>query len=208
MCKWEYQRNANILAFLTASEYRERLDVLEKVCQVLREAKVTWVLSCSASLFFQGLADDFNDFDILVDVKDIETMKSALTGIGVQIREDTLQKRGFISPYYKEAQKGNVHFDLVGDITLDTFHGRYCYPVARKETVLIPLEGFTVPVAPVEASLVLYGMMEGWQSKRRFKRELCYSYLKEKGLSFPEILEKAKTQQLPAFLEEVLDSLL
>lgn len=208
MNKWEYLRNANAFTFVTASEYTERLDVLEKACQSLRKENVAWALSCSTSLFFQGIVDDFNDFDILVDVKDIKAMEKALMSIGIKL-DPTIQKRGFASPYYQEAHLGDVHFDLIGDITLNTFQGLYCYPVKKQELEWVSLgHNIFVPMVPVESSLCLYGMMEGWQSKRRFKRELCYEFLKENGLKHPEVLEKAMSQNIPDWLKEVIGSLL
>lgn len=208
MNKWDYQGMANKLAFLTAEEYVSRREALERIIPALEKSGAIWGLSCSASLFFSGLVDDFNDFDILIRLEDAKIFEKAIAGCGVQLL-DTVQKRCFSSPYYQEAQLGDVHFDLVGDITINTFGCSYQYKVREEEIIDTPLEGgLNISLVPNEANLLLYGMMEGWQSKRKFKRELCREFLRENGVHFPHILEEATSQGLPDWLQEVVTALL
>ena len=156
MDSYEIQRNANILAFLTAPEYQEQKRILKKVSEVLMDAKVRWALSCSSALFFKGLVDDFHDYDILVNIEDVEIMINSLESINVTINKDTIQKEYFTSPYYQQAKRGNCDFDLIGDITINTFGGRYCYPVKNQELEYVFLEGnIVIPIIPVEASFLL-----------------------------------------------------
>lgn len=208
MNKWEYQKNANILAFLTAPEYEERKRVLTSVCRSLSAYKVQWGLALSANLFFNGLVDDFNDYDILVKLQDAQNLKGSMKRIGVEIDEQTVQKRFFTSPYYQEAYMGRVHFDLIGDITVNAFHRQYCYRVNSKQIEWLTLEGnVNVPLCPIETNMVLYGMMEGWQAKRRLKRELAREYLAN-GVKHPDVLEDALKQGIPPFLQKVVEALL
>ena len=104
----------------------------------------------------------------------------------------------------------DVHFDLVGDITVATFNTEYLYSVKNEDLEFVNLNrNINVPLCPVEANLILYGMMEGWQSKRRFKRDICFNYLLNNGVKYPQILEEAvKNYCLPSFLKEVVTSLL
>ena len=201
------QAHANALALLTASEYQERKEVLEKLTRALATEGVVWALSCSSALFLMGLVDDFHDFDILVRMESVEKLKEVVSNIGGELL-DTVQKQCFTSPYYQEAMMGKVHMDLVGDITVFTYGKEYCYILEENEVSLINLEkNVNVPICPVEANLLLYGMMEGWQSRRRYKRELCYKHLKENGVQYPNILENA-LPSLPNHLKEVVTSLL
>lgn len=209
MNRWEEQKNANILAFLTAPEYQERKHTLERMCQTFSEHNVRWVLSCSSSLFFKGIVDDFHDFDVLVHIEDVEALKSAMSEMGANIELETVQKGYFTSPYYQQAQLGRVEFDMIGNITVNTFGGSYCYPVKTEETEIVSIDGnILVPTVAVEASLILYGMMEGWQARRKWKRELCTQYLLENGLEHKEILMDALDQGIPKWLQEVIRSLL
>ena len=184
MTKWENQSARNILALLTSDEYTNRKEVLEKVCSSFNKTGMRYALSCSAALFLQGLVDDFHDFDILVHIDDVNKMKETMESIGAKLLP-TIQKSAFTSTYYQEALLQDEHFDLVGDITVATFNKEYCYPVRVEECQYVSIEGLidVVPVIPIEASFLLYGMMEGWQSKRVFKRELCKDYLLNNGIS-------------------------
>lgn len=210
MTKWENQSARNILALLTSDEYTNRKEVLEKVCSSFNKTGIRYALSCSAALFLQGLVDDFHDFDVLVHIDDVNKIKETMESIGAELLP-TIQKSAFTSPYYQEAQLQGEHFDLVGDITVATFNKEYCYPVKTKECQYISVEGLidVVPVIPIEASFLLYGMMEGWQSKRVFKRELCKDFLLSNGLAYPGILENAlAVDQLPQWLSDLVKDLL
>ena len=209
MNKWENQSARNILALLTSDEHTNRKNVLEKVCSAFNKADIKYALSCSAALFLQGIVDDFNDFDILVHIDDVAKMEKVMNSIGAELLP-TIQKSAFTSPYYKEAIFQNEHFDLVGDITVATYNKEYCYPVKADECQYIPIEGIiNVPVIPVEASFLLYAMMEGWQSKRVFKRNLCREFLLNNSLSYPNILESATiAEQLPQWLSDLTKELL
>lgn len=210
MTKWENQSARNILALLTSDEYTNRKEVLEKVCSTFNKTGIRYALSCSAALFLQGLVDDFHDFDILVHIDDVNKMKETMESIGAKLLP-TIQKSAFTSPYYQEALLQDEHFDLVGDITVATFNKEYCYPVRVEECQYVSIEGLidVVPVIPIEASFLLYGMMEGWQSKRVFKRELCKDYLLNNGIAYPDILKNALTgEQLPQKLSDLVKELL
>ena len=204
---WEFQKNANILAFLTAPEYEERKQILENICQ--NASKISWALSCSSNLFFRGIVDDFNDYDILVKLDDVESLKNVLRKIGAEINENTVQKNCFTSPYYQQAKIGKFDFDLVGDITINTFNGSYCYQVKDEEINFVTIDGnINIPLIPVEACFVLYGMMEGWQSRRRLKRDLCFNFLRQQGVSYPGVLQDALNQDIPSWLQEIIKQFL
>ena len=201
------QAFANKVALLTSSDFSARKEALEKLTEAA--SGITWALSCSSNLFLRGLIDDFGDFDILLDMKDVEKFKTAFQEMGGQLME-TVQKRCFSSPYYQEGVYGDVHFDIVGDITVNTYGTQYCYQLCPEEIETVNLErNVLVPLCPIEANFLLYGMMEGWQARRRYKRELCFSYLSKYGLQYPDVLQSAMTEQnLPKHLKELLKALL
>lgn len=213
---YQLQAAYNKAAFLSDSEYREKYEVLKMVSKAFEEAGVIWALSCSSAMFFRGIVDDFNDFDILLwaDSENVEKAKKVLVACGVVLNENTPQKnKHFASPYYQQANAGKVEFDIIADISVKTFGGLYTYKV-EQGVEMNSLDGnICLPLAPIEAQMLLYGMMEGWQAKRRFKRELCYEYLcamKEiqKNLRYKHILEEALEQKIPTDLKEVVSSLL
>ena len=203
------QAFANKVALLTSSEFSARKEALEKLTEAAPYGSITWALSCSSNLFLRGLTDDFADFDVLIDMKDVEKFKTAFEKMGGRLL-DTVQKRCFSSPYYQEAMYKNIHFDIVGDITVNTYATQYCYQLISEEIDVINLgRNIQVPLCPTEANLLLYGMMEGWQARRRYKRDLCFSYLSKYGLQYPNVLQSAMTEQnLPHHLKKVVSELL
>ena len=209
--RWDYldQAFANRLALMLSSEYSERKEALRTLCKAFGRAHIRWALNCSANLFLRGFVDDFDDIDVLLYIDDAEKACSSLEQAGGKL-VDTVQKPYFTSGFYQEAYIGKVHLDLVGDFTVATFGTEYMYPVSEKEIDFVSLDqDIQVPLCPVEANLILYGMMEGWQAKRRFKRQLCFDYLLSQGIEYPEVLERAlKDYSLPFFLKEVVLALL
>ena len=213
---YELQGVLNKYTFVYDPAYREKFEILKRVSEAFVDSGVEWGLSCSSSLFFRGIVDDFNDFDILLDAskENVELAQKVLTECGVVLNEHTPQKNEFFaSPYYQQATAGSVEFDLIADISVTTFGGKYTYKVEQGlEKNSLPGNVF-IPLAPIEAQMVLYGMMEGWQPKRRFKRNLCYEYLMEMKNSQPvlryqDILQEALTQKIPGDLKQVISSLL
>lgn len=206
---WEGQKHSNVYAFVHDRYFEERMKALREICQLFSEEEIRWTLSCSSSLFFRGMIDDFNDYDILVDARDAEKLLKTLVKHGATLEKDDTQKGGyFASPFYREGFFKGIHLDLIANITVCTYGTRYCYEFQEEELEWVQIEDFRVPICPVEASLVLYGMMEGWQGRRRYKRELCREYLEENGVKYPEILEEGLNQRLPLILEAVVNKLL
>ena len=196
------QAAANIRFLKINPEYHEKYKALKDLSLTLKKDNVNWALSCSASLFLQGIQDEFNDLDILIDMKDVDKVKAAIERIGGSLIE-TKQKKGFKSPYYQEAFYNDIHLDLIGDMTLTTFNTEYKYPVSKEEIIDVNLDNnISVPVCPIEANLLLYGMMIGWDEHRKYKTKLCYNYLKETGVKYPNIIER-DYDVLPQGLQEL-----
>lgn len=216
--RWEYlmtrkylsQRNANILAFLTAPEYKVRREALKHLCKILNGLGIEWVFSCSIVLFFLGIIDDFNDFDVFIMPEDAEKVENALLAAKAELRQDDTQKGGyFSSQFYREGMFMGVHLDLIGNESICAFKTKYTYAVKADEIEHMNIDGnINISLCPVEACLVLYGMMEGWQARRRYKRELCREYLEETGIMYSQVLRNALDQGLPSFLEKIVKDLL
>lgn len=210
MDKFEKQKYANILAFLTAEEYAVRKKVLENVCRAFEGTDITWAIAMSCSIFFRGITDDFNDFDILIDINDVEKFEQIFKRIGGIVNDNTIQKASFSSPYYKEATLNGLHFDLIGDMTVNTFGKNYKYVLQRKDVEYRTIDGgLTIPLAPVEANYLLYAMMIGWQSRRIFKKDLCLEYLSIKGLKHKDVFERILTDNVDdCVTKEILENVI
>ena len=208
------QAYLNKSAFQNSPKYREKREILEKISKAFEQAGIKWALSCSAALFFRGIVDGFNDFDILLSKDSMEKAKETLRNLGVVLNESTPQKDDyFCSPDFQQARYGNVEFDLITDISIKTFGKTYTYKI-EQGLEMNSLDGnYPLPLIPIEAQLVLYGKMEGWESTRLLKRYWCHQYLLEmkktqKVLRYHEILKDALEQGMPPTLIEVINSLL
>ncbi len=185
------QAYANHLALLSSEEFQERLEVLKTIARVFSKYGIIWALAFSSNLFLRGIVDDFHDFDLLISSRDVDKLDEALKEIGVKIIS-TSQKGVFSSPYYKEAELGRVHLDIIVGIEINTFGTTYRYEVKEEELFMVNLDGnIYVPLVPIEANHILYGMMVGWQSRRVYKKELCRYFLIENGLEYPNVLQDA-----------------
>ena len=206
---YSFQKYANVMALLTSPEYNERRDVLLNMADIFKRENVRWALTSSTNLFFRGIVDNFSDFDILFDMEDIDKAEKAFETIGATLIKEDTQKHGyFASGHYREGFIGGVHLDIIGDMTLTTFDTEYKY-VLKKEHIAYNRDmAVEIPLSPMEADMLFYGMMEGWQPKRRLKRCLCQEYLENNGVHNPEIFEDAKKQNLPVFLNEAINGLM
>ncbi|MDD6077901.1 MAG: hypothetical protein ACI3XD_05485 [Oscillospiraceae bacterium] len=59
-----------------------KLDVLSRIAERLNADGVNWAIGASLLLYFKGIADSFNDIDILVVEEYVEKLKKALLTMG------------------------------------------------------------------------------------------------------------------------------
>lgn len=195
MKKYEAQKSANLL-YYTDTDLKEKRTVLKKIINETRN-NVVWALSCSGSLFFRGIVDDFNDFDIVVEESSIEKFIEIFERIGgVWVKKKNGKEKYFDSRFFKSGKIGTVEFDIISEFTVTTFNTRYSYLFKKEDIEFIN----DVPICPVEATMLLYGMMIGWQANRRFKYDLAMEYLEKQGIMYPDIL--LNTEGLPKFIRE------
>ena len=200
---FERQATANLLAFYTNQELAKKKNVLLRLIEEMSKNGVVFALSCSGSYFFRGLIDDFHDYDIVVEEatinKFIDIFVNVLGGklsIGQNGKE-----RYFDSKVFCSGEMEEVEFDIISKFTVITYNTRYEYDFKACE---IEFVNGIIPVCPVESSLLLYGMMIQWQARRRYKYQIALNYLRQNGVSYPEIL---KAKNLPKFIQDDIKTL-
>lgn len=204
---YERQSTDNWQDFLGCSDFEDRRNIFFKFIKEFEEQKVEWALGCSSNLFFRGIVDDFNDFDIIVDKSSITRVTQILENFGGELVE-TGSNECCQSDCYFHYVIGRCDIDVISGFRLKTFGTSYYYPYQGNQVELLDLDYVTVPLLPAEALFVLYDMMEGWQRRRRFKRELIFQYLKENS-GQPDILKSAKESYLlPGWLNSLIEELL
>lgn len=205
---YRQQVEANIIDFYNNSGFHERRNTLFKISALFDKEQVDWALICSSNLFFQGIVDDFHDFDILVSQKSLPKVVELMNGpLNAQLLETG--GNGYCeSDCYMHYVLGECHIDILCGFRLKTFGTEYYYQFSKREMDSLNSEYFDVPLVPLEAQLVLYAMMEGWQQRRKFKRKLIFEALNTLGVKYPQILTNALEKFQLLYLHEVLQSML
>ena len=199
---YEKQQSANLLSFFADKEMEHKRNVLDRIIKAMKEKNVVWALSCSAMYYFKGLIDDFNDYDIIVENSSMDRFIEVFIELGGAVNYGQNGKEQyFASKGFCTGEIEGVEFDIISCFTVTTYNTSYCYNIMSSEIEFIR----EIPISPMEANMLLYGMMIEWQAKRRFKYELAKEYLRYNGIKFRYILE---TQNLPKFIQEDIKELM
>ena len=206
---YNYQKEANITCLIEDKGYVERKNVMLQRVRKFSEANIGWGMGCSTNLFLRGIVDEFHDFDLIVDAKDIPAIQKIIEELGGELI--ATGGNGFCeSDNYFHYQLGRVDVDVISGFRVKTFGTEYLYKYDLKEieTCIIYEEDIVkIPLIPMEALYLLYCMMEGWQSKRRYKRVLIQEYLRN-NIKYKTILEEALNQELPSWVKRNVRELL
>ena len=203
---YKSQSDSNILDFY-GDYFEDRRNVFFRIINQFKKYNVNYALSCSSNLFFRGILDDFNDFDIIFDKKDSDKISEIMQNLGGKLVGTG--GNGFCeSDMYLHYVLDSIHIDFIAGFRINTFDKSYycdlsCIPLETLES-----EYLNIPLLPLEIQLILYSMMEGWQPRRRYKRVIIYNYIKQEGIKNPKILEDCLKQDLPEWIKMLVHSLL
>ena len=203
---YKRQSSSNVLDFFN-DYFEPRRKVLFQIIDEFNKQNIHFALACSSNLFFRGVVDDFNDFDIIFEKKDSDLISEIMTKLGGKLLGTG--GNGFCeSDVYLHYILDSIHIDFISGFRINTFGKSYYYDLSSNELENLDLEYFQISLVPIEIQLILYCMMEGWQPRRRFKRVIIYNYLNQEGLAFPKILENCLKQDLPDWIKKLIQSLL
>lgn len=204
---YKRQSSSNIFDFYGNAYFESRRNVLFKIMHELQKQNVNFALGCSANLFFRGIVDDFNDFDIIFEQKYTDKILKIMSELGGQLIGTG--GNGFCeSDMYLHYILDSIHIDFIAGFRINTFDKSYYCDLSSNPIENLDCEYLTLPLIPLEIQLTLYCMMEGWQPRRRFKRVIIYNYLNQEGLTFPQILEDSLKKDLPDWIKKLIQSLL
>lgn len=201
MNKYNEQSRNNIICFLEDYDYRERRETFELVAKELQKRNLSWALGCSMNLFFRGIVDDFNDIDIITNETSIKDLKETLEGLGA-VLVGTGGNGYCESDYYYHFQLGRVDIDVISGFRILTYNSQYYYCYKKQQLDYFTVtDKLSINLYPLEAMYILYYMMEGWQPRRKFKRDLIQKFLEnQEVLLHRDILEEALTISLPSWI--------
>lgn len=231
---WSSQQEANIVAFMEDEEYGSRREFFFKMLEAFEKEHVRWNLFCSSSLFFLGITDDFNDFDLLIDKDSMESAKAVLKSLGMEIKREEMYgfeidesdfsqddinvlaklmakatKGKFVSDRYIDFTSADgVEVDAISGFRVGAMNTQYLYEYSENRLDYVEVCGKLIPVVCPEAQFVLYAMMECWQPQRKFKRKLLKEFILENGVHYPEVLKETLKQRIPSWIKAKIREIL
>ena len=200
---FERQATANLLAFYTNIELSKKKNAIVRLIEAMSRNNVVFALTGSSAHFFLGMGDDFNDYDVVIEKESVDKFIDVFVNeLGGRIIHEKNGKESFFdSRVFHAGELDGVEIDILSGFTVTTYNMRYTYDLKADEVEMI---NGHIPVCPVESSLILYGMMIQWQARRRYKYEMALQYLRQNGVSYPEIL---KVRDIPKFIREDIKTL-
>ncbi len=94
----------------------KKLQVLAAIGQKFNEAKVRWALGGSAMLYLKGIADDFNDLDIMIDARSRTTVEKILSAMGSARPAD--HSGHYQTKCFLEYEVREVEVDIIGGFVI------------------------------------------------------------------------------------------
>ncbi len=73
-------------------DIEDKIELLKKIAHKFNEEKITWALGASMLLYFKGIANEFNDIDLMIVDEDIELVKTILSDMG-ELKESKLNPK-------------------------------------------------------------------------------------------------------------------
>lgn len=210
MIDYIYQSQANISSLLEDGEYEERKNCLFKILKDFEEKEVIYGVGCSFNLFLRGIVDEFHDFDLIVEKESISTVKQIMENLGAKL----VATGGNVyceSDVYLHYQLGRVDVDIISGFRVLTYNTKIYYAINPSEIeycIIYEEHPISIPLLPLECLYGIYYMMEGWQSRRRFKRILITEFFENNSLKYPEILERFLQDPLPGFVKREIRRIL
>ncbi len=93
-----------------------KLRVLAQIANRLNAAEIQWALGASAMLYLNGVADRFDDLDIMVQTDQALRAKDILKSMGAMKAANPAAQYGM--KYFFEFVIGGVDVDLMGGFTI------------------------------------------------------------------------------------------
>lgn len=210
MIDYIYQSQANISSLLEDREYEERKDCLFKLLKEFDKKEVIYGMGCSFNLFLRGIVDEFHDFDIIISKNSVSKVKGIMKALGATLV--ATGGNGYCeSDVYLHYQLGRVDVDIISGFRVLTYNTQIYYAIDSSEMEYCTIyeeSPIYIPLLPLEVLYCLYYMMEGWQSRRRYKRERITEFFESNYLIFPGILERFLNDPLPGRIKREIRRIL
>ncbi len=163
------------------------------IAKTLNKTKVQWAIGASLMLQCYEIVDQAHDIDIVIAESDIECALDAIKSIATPL--PTTQKDEYLSRYFRPFSINGVDLDIMSGFKIKHSAGVYHFPFNTTNiTKTIALDGIEIPFSSLEDWYIAYLLMPG----RAAKVKLIEAYFKREGIQYPQLLENALKQVLPA----------
>ncbi len=169
----------------------------------LNKAGVQWAIGASIMLQYYQIVDRANDIDIVIAESDIERALEAIKSIATAL--PTAQKGEYLTHCFKSFTINGIALDIMAGFKIKHRAGVYQFPFDTGNiTKKITLDGIEIPFCSLEDWYVAYLLMPG----RAAKVALIEAYFNRNGIRYPQLLENALKQALPAAVRAKITKLL
>lgn len=134
----------------------EKLEVLAEIAKLFNEAKFTWALGASSMLYFNRIASEFNDIDIMIDDKDAPNAKQLLMSLGTLI--DTVPGVNYRTKHFYEFTIDGVEVDIMGGFAI--YKDGIVHDCSLKQTDIASYEQVNGQLVPLNSVYVWRGYYE------------------------------------------------
>lgn len=139
-------------------EIEKKLSVLKKIAEILNQNKITWAVGASLLLYLKGIVTDFQDIDIMVDEKDIPTVKRLLGEVGSPQRKSPNAQ--YRTKEFLEYVIDGVDLDIMAGFTIVTDHCQHYFPLTQESIqAYTTLDGIPIPLQSVAEWKTYYTLM-------------------------------------------------
>ena len=143
-----------------------KLAALAKAARALNQAGIVWGVGASAMLYLVGAAEEFNDFDLLIDPEQSKAARVVFEALGAKALPAAPASASYDTEGFFEYSLDGVDFDLLCGFAIRRKEAVYRYAFGRDRIAeWVSVEGERAPLCPVEDWFVLYLLMPGRQKR-------------------------------------------
>lgn len=178
-------------------------NVLKTIATLFNEAELDWAVGASLVLYHNGIVDNVNDIDIVIEGKDVKKAEALLLTHGT--KQFTEKIPTYSNGYFGEFAINGVEIDMMSEMVINNYDCSYLYPFDKKSVVShMMLEGINVPVSSLEEWFILYQMIP----KKEIKVELLKGYFESHNALYPELLKCGLDADLPNHIKNSIKRIL
>jgi hypothetical protein len=168
------------------------LATLRQIAEQLNSQQLVWAVGGSIMLSHYGLAQEPNDIDLLVDLKDIAKADEILSSVGEKKNRVTVGQ--YSTKYFYEYVINGFDVDVMSGLAINHQAGTLYYIFDEQSIAgYKEMGGIKVPLNSLEDWYVLYQLISG----RHERVDAIEGYLESNGVTRPDLLIRMLRLNLP-----------